>query len=172
MALKSASRSKKQLPDWARAVESLRLALKVTQAQLAELIGVSAPIVSQWESGARKPSPSVFVRMAKLARDPLAFQFWDFADIHASDVLRLVPEIEARIRAAVASDEDVVRVPLIVDLNQIPAPAIPIRSSPGPPRPRRRRIRRRAAGRRSRRAWGVKAARACRAVAAGPRAVA
>jgi transcriptional regulator with XRE-family HTH domain len=127
MSLKSAFRSKKQRPDWATAVENLRRALNgLTQAELAKSVGVSAPIVSQWESGTRKPSPSVFVRMANIAPDPLCFQFWDFADIHAATLLRLAPDIEKRIRAAVSSESGIVRVPLLRDLNQILTPGIPV----------------------------------------------
>ena len=46
-----------------------RRKLGMTQAQLADRLGVSQPCVSQWETGRRTPSAPILDRIARLAVD-------------------------------------------------------------------------------------------------------
>lgn len=47
------------------AIFKFRTALKMTQAQLAEMVGVVPPTINQYESGARKPDVIMLKKLAK-----------------------------------------------------------------------------------------------------------
>jgi transcriptional regulator with XRE-family HTH domain len=47
------------------AIFKFRTALKMTQAQLAEMVGVFPSTISQYESGARKPDVIMLKKLAK-----------------------------------------------------------------------------------------------------------
>lgn len=47
------------------AIFKFRTALKMTQAQLAEMVGVAPSTINQYESGARKPNVIMLKKLAK-----------------------------------------------------------------------------------------------------------
>jgi transcriptional regulator with XRE-family HTH domain len=56
---------------WAREIKRSRLRMGLTQQQLAELVGVAQPAVSEWERGAKEPSDAIKATLiGRLGIDP------------------------------------------------------------------------------------------------------
>jgi len=51
-------------PDYPARINGLRTKHSLTQARLADLLGVSIPLVSQWESGRARPTPAMWHRLS------------------------------------------------------------------------------------------------------------
>lgn len=59
----------KPKPYDAEAVRCIRLALRVSQAVFAEIVGVSPDLVASWEQGVRKPNPMACRLFELIERD-------------------------------------------------------------------------------------------------------
>lgn len=73
--------------EWAERIRQLLADLKLTQAGLAERLGVSPPTVSRWVSGRQEPTAESYVALGNLARPPTGVYFWERAGIDASGLL-------------------------------------------------------------------------------------
>lgn len=62
-------------------IARLRNSLKMNQTQFAEVLGTLPSAVSKWEAGKNKPSPDVFVRIAKLTDGADKIFFLDQAGV-------------------------------------------------------------------------------------------
>lgn len=80
------------IPEWANRLRGLLDRLNVTQAGLAERIGVSPATVSRWLSGHNEPSADKYVALGNLARLPEGIYFWERAGVETS----ALPEAEFR----------------------------------------------------------------------------
>ncbi len=55
--------------------------------------------VSGWERGRVHPSADSYIRLGKLAGDPLCWYFWGRAGLSTADVMRVLPEARRRLNA-------------------------------------------------------------------------
>ena len=79
------------IPEWAARIRLLLSALKLTQGELAERVGVSPATVSRWVQGRQEPTAQFYVVLGNLARPPQGVYFWERAGVDAaalSDVNR------------------------------------------------------------------------------------
>jgi transcriptional regulator with XRE-family HTH domain len=79
MALKSQTS-----PDWPDRIQRLIKDLKLTQAGLAERLGVSPATVSRWIQGRIEPTAQTYVALGNLARAPDGIYFWERAGMDPS----------------------------------------------------------------------------------------
>jgi len=79
MALKSHSS-----PDWAGRIQRLIRDLQLTQAGLAERLGVSPATVSRWIQGRIEPTAQTYVALGNLAQAPENIYFWERAGMDPS----------------------------------------------------------------------------------------
>jgi phage repressor protein C with HTH and peptisase S24 domain len=82
--------------EWSRAIESLRRSLKLSQAELGKRLETSAMAVSRWERGEARPPADAYIRLGKLAGDPLCWSFWSRAGLNTADVIRVLPKARRR----------------------------------------------------------------------------
>ena len=52
--------------------------------------------VSRWERGESQPPADGYIRLGKLAGDPLCWFFWGRAGLNTSDVIRVLPKARRR----------------------------------------------------------------------------
>ncbi|HTX41305.1 MAG TPA: LexA family transcriptional regulator [Acidobacteriaceae bacterium] len=71
-------------PDWAQRIRNLLRDQKLTQAGLAERLGVSPATVSRWISGRHEPSAQTYVALGNLAHPPDGVYFWERAGMDSS----------------------------------------------------------------------------------------
>ncbi|MBT9332074.1 LexA family transcriptional regulator [Paracidobacterium acidisoli] len=71
-------------PEWAERIQRLLRELKVTQAGLAERLGISPATVSRWTQGKREPTAEMYVALGNLARRPAGVYFWERAGVDIS----------------------------------------------------------------------------------------
>lgn len=71
-------------PEWARRIVRLIAELKVTQAGLAERLGVSPATVSRWIQGKNEPTAEGYVALGNLASKPDGNYFWSRAGVDTS----------------------------------------------------------------------------------------
>ncbi|MGB9146541.1 MAG: LexA family transcriptional regulator [Acidobacteriaceae bacterium] len=69
---------------WSQRIRNLLRDLKLTQAGLAERLGVSPATVSRWISGRHEPSAQTYVALGNLARPPDGIYFWERAGMDSS----------------------------------------------------------------------------------------
>ena len=55
------------IPGWAKRIESFRLSLRMSQAQLSEEMQYSAMAISRWERGIQEPPAEIYIKLGKLA---------------------------------------------------------------------------------------------------------
>lgn len=72
------------LPEWSDRIRRLLTDLKLTQANLAERLGVSPATVSRWIQGKIEPTAETYVALGNLAPKPNAVYFWERAGIETS----------------------------------------------------------------------------------------
>jgi transcriptional regulator with XRE-family HTH domain len=72
-------------PQWSDRVRLLLTDLKLTQAGLAERIGVSPATVSRWVQGRQEPTAESYIALGNLARRPEGVYFWERAGMNASN---------------------------------------------------------------------------------------
>jgi phage repressor protein C with HTH and peptisase S24 domain len=82
--------------EWSRAIETLRRSLKLSQAELGKRLETSAMAVSRWERGEAQPPADGYIRLGKLAGDPLCWFFWGRAGLNTADVIRVLPKARRR----------------------------------------------------------------------------
>lgn len=90
-------RSEIPVPEWARKIEEMRLARKLSQEGFGSRVGVSAMAVSRWERGVAEPTGETYIRLGNLAGAPLCWFFWKRAGLRLSDVTRVLPEASRRL---------------------------------------------------------------------------
>lgn len=73
-------------PDWPDKIRRLLSDLKLTQAGLAEQLGVSAATVSRWIQGNHEPTAKTYVALGNLAPKPDGVFFWERAGIDTSSL--------------------------------------------------------------------------------------
>ena len=72
------------LPEWSHRIRGLLRDLKLTQASLAERLGVSPATVSRWIQGKLEPTAETYVALGNLAPRPDGVYFWERAGIETS----------------------------------------------------------------------------------------
>src|SRR5579875_303203 len=71
-------------PEWADRIRSLVRSLGLTQAGLADRLGVSPATVSRWIQGKNEPTPEAYVALGNLEGLPNGIYFWERAGIDPS----------------------------------------------------------------------------------------
>lgn len=72
--------------EWSDRLRRLLKDLKVTQAGLAERLGVSPATVSRWLAGKNEPTAETYVALGNLAGRPDGNYFWERAGINTSEL--------------------------------------------------------------------------------------
>jgi transcriptional regulator with XRE-family HTH domain len=70
--------------EWSNRIRTLLGDLKLTQAGLAERLGVSPPTVSRWIQGRQEPTAESYIALGNLARRPDGLYFWERAGMDAA----------------------------------------------------------------------------------------
>jgi transcriptional regulator with XRE-family HTH domain len=73
-----------KFPEWSDRIRQLLEELKLTQAGLAERLGVSPATVSRWMKGRHEPTAETYVALGNLARRPGGVYFWERAGMDAA----------------------------------------------------------------------------------------
>lgn len=89
--------TKPNAKDWAERIRKLLKDLSLSQAGLAERLGVSPPTVSRWLHGRQEPTAESYVALGNLARAPEGIYFWERAGMDTTGLL------DASFRSAVSS---------------------------------------------------------------------
>ena len=84
------SKKPKRPTEWSRAIETLRRSLKLSQMELGKKLETSAMAVSRWQRGEAQPPADGYIRLGKLAGDPLCWFFWGRAGLNTADVTRVL----------------------------------------------------------------------------------
>ncbi len=71
-------------PEWSERILRLAAELKLTQAALAERLGVSPATVSRWIQGKYEPTAEGYVALGNLSRQPDGEYFWERAGVDTS----------------------------------------------------------------------------------------
>jgi transcriptional regulator with XRE-family HTH domain len=71
-------------PDWPDRIQRLLKELRLTQAGLAERLGVSPATVSRWIQGRIEPTAQTYIALGNLARPPDGVYFWERAGMDPS----------------------------------------------------------------------------------------
>jgi SOS-response transcriptional repressor LexA/DNA-binding transcriptional regulator YiaG len=85
-------------PEWARSIVRLRTGLALNQVAFGNVFLCSAMAVSRWERGVSEPPSHIYIEMGNLAGDPLCWYFWRRAGLSKEDLLRVMPQLQARLR--------------------------------------------------------------------------
>src|SRR5579872_3578677 len=72
--------------EWSDGIRRLLKALKLTQAGLAERLGVSPATVSRWLAGKNEPTAETYVALGNLAGRPDGTYFWERAGINTAEL--------------------------------------------------------------------------------------
>ena len=72
--------------EWSDRIRRLLRELKLTQAGLAERLGVSPATVSRWLAGKNEPTAETYVALGNLAGRPDGNYFWERAGIDTSEL--------------------------------------------------------------------------------------
>jgi transcriptional regulator with XRE-family HTH domain len=75
---------KPQSSDWPARIRRLLSDLKLSQAGLAERVGVSPATVSRWLQGRQEPTAEFYVALGNLARPPQGAYFWERAGVDSA----------------------------------------------------------------------------------------
>jgi transcriptional regulator with XRE-family HTH domain len=73
--------------EWALRIRRLLSDLKLSQAGLAERLGISPPTVSRWLQGRHEPTAESYVALGNLAHPPDGVYFWERAGMDTSGLL-------------------------------------------------------------------------------------
>jgi transcriptional regulator with XRE-family HTH domain len=86
--MESAMVAQKASPnEWSERIRRLLAHLKLSQAGLAERLGVSPPTVSRWLQGRHEPTAESYVALGNLAAPPDGVYFWERAGMDTSGLL-------------------------------------------------------------------------------------
>ncbi|HEX4286903.1 MAG TPA: XRE family transcriptional regulator [Terracidiphilus sp.] len=81
-------RAQKHSPnEWVERIRHLLADLKLSQAALAERLGISPPTVSRWLQGHHEPTAESYVALGNLARPPEGIYFWERAGLDATGLI-------------------------------------------------------------------------------------
>lgn len=75
---------KSHSPEWALRIRHLLSDLSLSQAGLAERLGVSPATVSRWVQGHQEPTAEFYVALGNLTRPPHGVYFWERAGVDSS----------------------------------------------------------------------------------------
>src|ERR1700691_2161231 len=70
--------------EWSNRIRQILSELKLTQAGLAERLGVSPPTVSRWIQGRQEPTAESYIALGNLAGRPDGVYFWERAGMDTS----------------------------------------------------------------------------------------
>jgi transcriptional regulator with XRE-family HTH domain len=73
--------------EWADRIRKLLSDLNLSQAGLAERLGISAPTVSRWLQGRHEPTAESYIALGNLAPSPDGIYFWERAGMDTSGLL-------------------------------------------------------------------------------------
>jgi transcriptional regulator with XRE-family HTH domain len=76
--------AQKSPSEWSNRIRQLLADLKLTQAGLADRVGVSPPTVSRWVQGRQEPTAESYIALGNLARRPEGVYFWERAGMDTS----------------------------------------------------------------------------------------
>jgi transcriptional regulator with XRE-family HTH domain len=90
-------------PEWSNRIRRLLVDLKLTQARLAERLGVSPPTVSRWIQGRHEPTAESYIALGNLAGRPDGVYFWERAGMNTSGLqdasfLRAISSLRVSLR--------------------------------------------------------------------------
>jgi SOS-response transcriptional repressor LexA len=85
-------------PEWVKSVVRLRRGLELNQVEFGNAFHCSAMAVSRWERGVSEPPSHTYIEMGNLAGDPLCWYFWGRAGLSKEDLLRVMPQLQKRLR--------------------------------------------------------------------------
>jgi transcriptional regulator with XRE-family HTH domain len=71
-------------PEWSSRIRRLLSELKLTQAALADRLGVSPATVSRWIQGRQEPTAESYIALGNLAHRPDGLYFWERAGMDTS----------------------------------------------------------------------------------------
>ena len=71
-------------PQWSERIRQVLRDLKLTQADLAERLGVSPATVSRWTQGKHEPTAETYIALGNLAQRPDGIYFWERAGMGAA----------------------------------------------------------------------------------------
>jgi len=77
---------KQSSPEWSNRIRQLLVDLKLTQAGLAERLGVSPPTVSRWIQGRHEPTAESYIALGNLAGRPDGVYFWERAGMDTTGI--------------------------------------------------------------------------------------
>jgi SOS-response transcriptional repressor LexA/DNA-binding XRE family transcriptional regulator len=92
-------KSSKTVPEWARKILDFRRDRKLTQGALAKELNTSAMAVSRWERAEAEPSAEGYIRLGRLAGDPLCWFFWGRAGLSTADLMQILPVARRRLQS-------------------------------------------------------------------------
>jgi transcriptional regulator with XRE-family HTH domain len=75
---------KTSLPQWSDRIRTLLNETKLTQAGLAERLGVSPATVSRWSQGKQEPTAESYIALGNLAGRPDGIYFWERAGMESA----------------------------------------------------------------------------------------
>jgi transcriptional regulator with XRE-family HTH domain len=78
---------KESSSEWADRIRRLLRDLQLSQAGLAERLGISPPTVSRWLQGRHEPTAESYVALGNLARPPEGIYFWERAGLDAGALI-------------------------------------------------------------------------------------
>ncbi|HUA92240.1 MAG TPA: XRE family transcriptional regulator [Terracidiphilus sp.] len=89
--------------EWTDRIRRLLRQLNLSQAGLAERLGVSPPTVSRWLKGRHEPTAESYIALGNLCHPPEGIYFWERAGLDASGLLdasfqRAVSSLRASLR--------------------------------------------------------------------------
>jgi len=88
---------KRRLPGYAEGIKKLRDSLHLSQAQLAERIGVSPRLVPDWEQGRKEPGMGSYIEIGKVAGPPECWFFFERAGLSKSDIYRFIADAQDQV---------------------------------------------------------------------------
>jgi transcriptional regulator with XRE-family HTH domain len=74
----------KAKPEWSARIAQVLRKHQLTQAALAERLGVSSPTVSRWMNGTHEPTGEAYISLGNLAGPPEDIYFWERAGINTT----------------------------------------------------------------------------------------
>lgn len=95
-------------PEWALRIWALRRQLHLNQTAFGHKFQSSAMAVSRWERGAQEPTSHSYIEIGNVAGDPRCWYFWGRAGLRSEDVMRVMPEMQKRLRQGHVHDFEIV----------------------------------------------------------------
>jgi SOS-response transcriptional repressor LexA len=77
---------KNSTSEWAERIRRLQAELHLSQAALADRVGVSPATVSRWLQGRQEPTAECYVALGNLARPPEGVYFWERAGMDSASL--------------------------------------------------------------------------------------